>query len=344
MNRRETKRMAWQLAASLVGALAVSAISPLADAQSADGEEILNVSYDPTRELWRDVNEVFGPAWEKKSGKAIVIKQSHGGSGSQARSVIDGLEADVVTLALWPDVNQIAKAGLIKPGWEKRLPNDSVPYTSTIVFVVRKGNPKGIHDWADLARDGVEIVTPNPKTSGNGKLSFLSAWGSVVTRGGTEDQARDLVTKIYERAPVLDTGARGSTTTFVQKKIGDVHLTWENEAKLEVKESGGELEIVYPPTSFLAQPPVAIVDANVDSKGTRAVAEAYLQFVYSDEGQELAARNFYRPSNPAVLARHSADFPNIQLFPVTAVAADWDAANKRFFGEGGVFEQIYKPR
>ncbi|MFM8409281.1 MAG: sulfate ABC transporter substrate-binding protein [Alphaproteobacteria bacterium] len=344
MNRRETRKMAWQLAASLLGALAVSAISPLADAQSADGNEILNVSYDPTRELWRDVNEAFGPAWEKKSGKAIVIKQSHGGSGSQARAVIDGLEADVVTLALEPDVAQIAKAGLVKSDWKTRLPNDSVPYTSTIVFVVRKGNPKGIKDWPDLAKDGIEIVTPNPKTSGNGKLSFLSAWGSVVTRGGTDDQAQQLVTKIYERAPVLDTGARGSTTTFVQKKIGDVHLTWENEAKLEVKESGGDLEIVYPPTSFLAQPPVAIVDANVDMKGTRAAAQAYLDFIYSDEGQEIAARNFYRPSNEAVLAKHAADFPKIDLFPITAVAPSWEAANKRFFGEGGVFEKIYKPR
>ena len=344
MNRRETKKMAWQLVASLVGALAVSAISPLADAQSADGNEILNVSYDPTRELWRDVNEAFGPAWEKESGQAVVVKQSHGGSGSQARAVIDGLEADVVTLALWPDVNQIAKAGLIRRGWEERLPNRAVAYTSTIVFVVRKGNPKGVKDWPDLAGDGIEIVTPNPKTSGNGKLSFLAAWGSVITRGGTEEQARELVAKIYERTPVLDTGARGSTTTFVQKGIGDVHLTWENEAKLEVKESNGTLEIVYPPTSFLAEPPLAVVDANVDSKGTRAVAEAYLRWVFTPEGQEVVARNFYRPTNPEVLARHAGDFPRIELFPITAVAPDWDAANKRFFGEGGVFESIYKPR
>ena len=344
MKRHETKKMAWQLVASLLGSLAVAVVSPLADANSADGNELHNVSYDPTRELWRDVNEAFGPAYEKASGETIVIRQSHGGSGSQARSVIDGLEADVVTLALWPDVNQISKAGLIEPGWEKRLPNDSVAYTSTIVLVVRKGNPKGIKDWPDLGKDGIEIVTPNPKTSGNGKLSFLSAWGSVVSRGGSEDQARELVTKIYERTPVLDTGARGSTTTFVQKKIGDVHLTWENEAKLEVKESGGELAIVYPPTSFLAQPPLAVVDANVERKGTRAAAEAYLKWMFTEEGQEVAAKNFYRPTDPAVLARHAADFPPIRLFPITAVAPSWEEATRRFFGEGGVFDKIYKPR
>jgi sulfate/thiosulfate-binding protein len=338
--------MMLRFALSVVGAAAVSFLSPLTEAwsQSAGkGTQLLNVSYDPTRELWRDINENFIPAYAKQTGVSLVIKQSHGGSGSQARAIIDGLEADVATLALWPDTNQIAKAGLIKPDWESRLPNNSVAYTSTIVFVVRKGNPKGVKDWPDLAKPGIEIVTPNPKTSGNGKLSLLAAWGSVVTRGGTEEQARELITKIYQQTPVLDTAARGSTTTFVQKEIGDVHLTWENEAHLEVKESGGELEIVYPQTSFLAQPPLALVDANVDRKGTRAAAEAYLRWVFSDEGQEIAAKNFYRPTNPAILAKHASTFPNIQVFPVAALGESWDVVNRKFFGEGGVFDQIYKP-
>src|SRR2546430_5664749 len=256
--------------------------------------ELLNVSYDPTRELWRDVNAAFAPKYEKETGATLAIKQSHGGSGTQARAVIDGLDADVVTLALWPDTDAIRKAGQISEGWEKRLPNNSLPYTSTAVFVVRKGNPKGIKDWPDLIQPGIEIVTPNPKTSGNGQLSFYSAWGSVVLRGGSREDAIAYVTKLYQQVPVLDSGARGATTTFVQKGIGDVHLAWENEAHLAVQEANGTLELVYPPISMRAEPHVAVVDANVDRKGTRAAAAAYLQFLYTDEAQELIAQHYYR--------------------------------------------------
>jgi sulfate transport system substrate-binding protein len=243
---------------------------------------------------------------------------------------------------MWPDTDAIRKAGLISPGWESDLPNNSIAYQSTIVFVVRKGNPKGIKDWPDLVKPGIEIVTPNPKTSGNGKLSFLAAWGSVIVRGGTEDQAREFVTKVYQQAPVLDSGARGSTTTFVQKGLGDVHLAWENEARLEVKEApAGTLEIVYPPISFLAEPPLAAVDANVGRKGTRAAADAYLKFAFTPEAQEIIANNFYRPIDPAVRARHAELFPELQLFPITAVAKSWDEAYARFFGDGAVFDSIY---
>ena len=306
--------------------------------------ELLNVSYDPTRELWRDVNAAFGPASEKTSGTKLTIRQSHGGSGSQARAVVDGLEADVVTLALWSDTEAVRKAGLIDPGWEKRLPNDSVPYHSTVVFVVRKGNPKNIHDWADIVKPGVQIVTPNPKTSGNGKLSFLAAWGSVTERGGSQADALAFVTKIYQQTPVLDLGARGSTVTFVEKKIGDVHLTWENEAHLEEKEAGGQVEIVYPAISFLAEPPVAVVDANAKRKNTAAAAKAYLEFLYTDEGQEIIARNFYRPIKPEVFQKHASSFPSIKLFPVTAVAKSWDDAYDKYFGDGKIFDTIYKPK
>ena len=305
--------------------------------------ELLNVSYDPTRELWRDINAAFIPVYEKQTGTTLEIKQSHGGSGTQARAVIDGLDADVVSLAMWPDTDAIRKAGQIGAGWEKRIPNDSLPYTSTIVFVVRKGNPKGIKDWPDIVKSGIEIVTPNPKTSGNGKLSFLAAWGSVVSRGGSEADALEYVTKLYKQVPVLDSGARGSTTTFAQKKLGDVHLTWENEARLEVQEAGGELEIVNPPTSILATPPVAVVDANAKRHGTEAAAKAYLEYLYTDDGQEIIAKNFYRPVKPEVLARHKADFPDVKLFPVTTVAKDWNDAFAKFFGEGKVFDSIYKP-
>src|SRR5262245_16495490 len=251
-------------------------------ASTSAAVELLNVSYDPTRELYRAINAAF-----TQKHPDVSIKQSHGGSGTQARAVVDGLEADVVTLAMYPDTNAVAKSGLLAKDWSTRLPNDSLPYTSTIVFVVRKGNPKGIKDWPDIVRPGVEIVTPNPKTSGNGKLSFLAAWGSVTQRGGSEDEAKALVTTLYKHTPVLDSGARGSTTTFAQKKIGDVHLTWENEAYPEVQDSAGELEIIYPPISVLAEPPLALVDANVKRKGTRDAAEAYLKFLYTDEGQEI---------------------------------------------------------
>jgi sulfate/thiosulfate transport system substrate-binding protein len=324
--------------------LALLAAVLLAAPLHAASLELLNVSYDPTRELWRDVNRAFVPQYEKESGTTLSIRQSHGGSGTQARAVIDGLDADVVSLALWPDTDAIRKAGQIEPGWEKRLPNDSLPYTSTAVFVVRKGNPRGIRDWPDLVKPGIEIVTPNPKTSGNGKVSFLAAWGSVTQRGGSEADALEFVKKLYEHVPVLDLGARGSTTTFLQKQIGDVHIAWENEARLEVQEAAGAVEILYPPISFLAEPPVAWVDANVTRKGTEKAAKAYLEFLYTDEGQEIIAKNFYRPINPAILAKHKASFPEIELFPVSVIAKSWDDAYARFFNDGGLFDSFYKPK
>jgi sulfate/thiosulfate transport system substrate-binding protein len=290
------------------------------------------------------VNEKFTPVYETQAGVTLSIKQSHGGSSSQARAVIDGLEADVVTLALWPDTDAIRKAGLIDSGWEKQLPNNSVPYTSTIVFVVRQGNPKGIRDWPDIVKPGVEIITPNPKTSGNGKLSFLAAWGSVKNRGGSDAEALDFVTKLYQHTPVLDLGARASTVTFVEKKLGDVHLTWENEAHLEVAEAKGAVEIVYPTASILAEPPVAVVTANARRKGIADAAQAYLQFLFTDEGQEIVAQNYYRPINPAVLARHASTFPDLKRFPVTLTARDWSDASDKFFAEGKIFDTIYKPQ
>ncbi|HEY7328661.1 MAG TPA: sulfate ABC transporter substrate-binding protein [Gemmataceae bacterium] len=311
--------------------------------EQTDGVELLNVSYDPTRELWRDLNEKFSPNYELKTGQKVVIRQSHASSGSQARAVIDGLEADVVTLALWSDTDALRKKGLIKDDWEERLPNRSLAYFSTIVFVVRKANPKEIKDWPDLVKAGVEVITPNPKTSGNGRLSFLAAWGAVRERGGSEEDARDFVTKLYQHTPVLDNGARGSTTTFAQKKIGDVHLTWENEAHLEIAETPGELEIVYPPLSIRAEPFVAVVDANVDRKGTRGAAEAYLQFLYTEEAQNILAKHYYRPINEEVRKQYSARLPELKLFPITAVAESWDDAQQKFFANGAVFDSIYKP-
>jgi sulfate transport system substrate-binding protein len=325
-------------------ALALVAAALVVTPARAASLELLNVSYDPTRELYRSVNEAFAAKYKAQTGADVTIRQSHGGSGTQARAVVDGLEADVVTLAMWTDTNAIVKAGLIPAGWEKSLPNNSLPYTSTIVFVVRQGNPKGIHDWPDIVQPGVEIVTPNPKTSGNGKLSFLAAWGSVVTRGGSEADALAFVRKVYEQTPVLDLGARASTTTFVQKKIGDVHLAWENEARLEVKEAGGEVEIVYPPTSFLAEPHVAVVTKNADKKGTTDAAKAYLEFLYTPEGQEIIAKNFYRPTNPEVLAKYRAQFPELTLFKVDAVAKSWDDASAKYFSDGALFDSFYKPK
>ena len=311
----------------------------------ATGKELtlLNVSYDPTRELWRDINEHFIPIYEKETGVKLTIDQSHGGSSSQARAVIDGLDADVVTIASLIDTDAISQKGLIDRGWVNRLPNRSLPYTSTIVFVVRKGNPKGIEDWPDLVKPGVSIVTPNPKTSGNGYLSFFCAWGSVVLRGGSRQDAIDYVTKLYKQVPVLDSGARGATTTFVQKGIGDVHLAWENEAHLEVREAKGELEIVYPLISIRAEPHVAVVDVVVRRKGTRDAAEAYLKYLYTDEAQQIIAQHFYRPANEAILKEHAATFPDIRLFDITEIAKDWLDAQKQFTGTGSVFDTIYKP-
>jgi sulfate transport system substrate-binding protein len=323
----------------LGGLLAAAAAAPVARSQ-----ELLNVSYDPTRELWREINARFIAQYAREKGVTLQIKQSHGGSSTQARAVIDGLEADVVTLASVIDTDAIAQRGLITGDWTKRLPNDSLPYYSTIVFVVRKGNPKGIKDWPDLVKPGVEVITPNPKTSGNGYLSFFSAWGSVVLRGGSRQNAIDYVTRLYKQVPVLDSGARGATTTFVQREIGDVHLAWENEARLEVKEARGDLDIVYPPISIRAEPHVAVVDQNVDRKKTRAAAEAYLKYLYTDEAQEIIARHFYRPSNQAVLKRHAADFPDLRLFSIKEIALGFADAHKKFIAEGGVFDTIYKPR
>jgi sulfate/thiosulfate-binding protein len=353
VNRSRFISLSFLAAASLFGcakgeseptAATGSSASAAPAAKPAEPVELLNVSYDPTRELWRELNEKFTASYTKETGIPLTIKQSHGGSSTQARAVIDGLEADVVTLASFLDTEAISKKGLINPGWLDELPNRSLPYTSTIVFVVRKGNPKGVKDWPDLAKPGVEVITPNPKTSGNGYLSFFSAWGSVVLRGGTKEAATTYVTQLYKQVPVLDSGARGATTTFVQKKIGDVHLAWENEAHLEVREAKGELELVYPPISIRAEPHVAVVDANVDKKKTRAAAEAYMKYVYTDEAQEIVAKHFYRPSNEAVLKKHAATFPEMKQFPVTDIAKDFPDAHKQFIAEGGVFDSIYKPK
>lgn len=302
---------------------------------------LLNVSYDPTRELYRDINEAFARRYREEHGRAVEIKQSHAASGSQARAVIDGLEADVVTLAVWPDVAAVARAGLVKADWPARFDNDAVPYHSVVVFVVRKGNPQGIRDWPDLVKGDVSIITPNPKTSGNGKYSFLAAWGAVIAAGGTEQDAERFVADLYRRTPVLDTGARAATATFSQKGIGDVHLTFENEAHLEVAEAKGELEIVYPSRSIRVDPPVAIVDATVDRRGTRHAAEAYLGFLYTPEGRAIVAKHHYRPwgadspTPPGVTT-----WPVVDTFDIAAVGG-WETAMMRFFGEGGVFDGIY---
>ena len=311
----------------------------------ATSVELLNVSYDPTRELWKDLNAAFVPEYEKKTGIDLEIKQSHGSSGGQARAIIDGLAADVATLSIWSDTEQLHKKGLLKDGWEEKLPNRSLPYTSTVVLVVRKGNPKGIKNWSDLVeKDGIEIITPNPKTSGNGKLSLLAAWGSVVLAGGSEEDAQKFIAKLYQRTPKLDTGARGATVTFSQKGVGDVHLTMESEAYLEVEESKGELEIIYPSISILHEPHVAVVDQVVDTKQTREVAEAYLKFLYTDAGQEIIAHHHFRPSNPDIFARHKAEFQEIKLFPITEIAkGGWAEVQTKFFADGGLFDQIYKP-
>jgi sulfate transport system substrate-binding protein len=304
--------------------------------------ELLNVSYDPTRELYREINEVFAKRYEAEHGRPVSIKQSHAASGSQARAVIDGLEADVVTLAVWPDVEAVAKSGLVKPGWEDRFENQAVPYHSVVVFVVRKGNPKAIKDWPDLVRGDVAVITPNPKTSGNGKYSFLAAWGAILAAGGSEDDAKTFVSELYKRTPVLDTGARAATATFSQKGIGDVHLTFENEAHLEVDESKGELEIVYPSRSIRVDPPVAVVDTNVDKKATRHAAEAYLGFLYTPEGRTIIAKHHYRPFGDAPPPAEGESWPAIETFDISAVGG-WDTAMKNFFGEGGVFDAIYQP-
>ncbi|MEA2867997.1 MAG: sulfate/thiosulfate transport system substrate-binding protein [Bradyrhizobium sp.] len=304
---------------------------------------LLNVSYDPTRELYVDFNKAFAAAYQKETGKSVEIKQSHGGSGSQARAVIDGLQADVVTLALAYDVDAIAAKGLMAADWQKRLALNASPYTSTIVFLVRKGNPKGIKDWNDLIKPGVSVITPNPKTSGGARWNYLAAWGYALKKFGSADKAKQFVGDIYKNVPVLDTGARGSTVTFVERGVGDVLLAWENEAFLAQREFGKDkFEIVSPPLSILAEPPLSIVDAVADRKGTRAVAEAYLKYWYSKEGQEIAARNSYRPRDPEIAREYENSFAKVELFTVGDVFGGWSKAQKEHFGEGGIFDQIYK--
>jgi sulfate/thiosulfate-binding protein len=305
---------------------------------------LLNVSYDPTRELFQQYNAAFAKHWKEQTGQNVTVKQSHGGSGKQARSVIDGLDADVVTLALAYDVDAIhEKAGLLPKDWQKRLPSNSAPYTSTITFVVRKGNPKGIKDWEDLVRPGLKVITPNPKTSGGARWNYLAAWGWGLKKfGGDEAKVKDYITKLYKNVPVLDSGARGSTTTFGQRGIGDVLIAWENEAFLLVKELGKDkFEIVSPSVSILAEPTVAVVDRVAGKKGNAAVAEAYLKYLYSDEGQEIIAKNYYRPRNPAVAKKYAALFPTIKLFTIDEVFGGWQKAQKTHFEDNGIYDQIY---
>ncbi|QIF04382.1 sulfate ABC transporter substrate-binding protein [Roseimicrobium sp. ORNL1] len=314
--------------------------------EAASAQTLLNVSYDPTREFYVDYNAAFIKHWKEKTGKEITVDQSHGGSGKQARSVIDGLEADVVTLALANDVTAISeKAGLLPADWQTKLPKDSAPYTSTIVFLVRKGNPKGIKDWDDLTKEGVAVITPNPKTSGGAQWNFLAAFEFAKRKYGSEDKAKEFVAKLYKNVPVLDSGARGSTTTFVQRGLGDVFISWENEAFLAQKEFGKDtFEIVVPSLSILAQPTVALVEKNAAKKGTTEVAKAYLEYLYSDEGQDLAGKHFYRPTDEKAAAKYASVFPKIELFTIDQAFGGWAKAAKTHFAEGGTFDQIYKPQ
>lgn len=336
--RRLVKLGLFLVAAGLILTLGVRA--------HAQNLTILNVSYDPTRELYQDYNVAFAKYWKAKTGQTVTIEQSHGGSGSQARAVIDGLPADVVTLALAYDIDAISeKAKLLPENWQSRLPDNSTPYTSTIVFLVRSGNPKHIKDWGDLVKPGVSVITPNPKTSGGARWNFLAAWAYALKQpGGNDAKAKDFVTRLYRNVPVLDSGARGSTNTFVERGIGDVLLAWENEAFLAINQLGpGKFEIVVPSQSILAEPPVAVVDKNVDRKGTRTVAEAYLQYLYSPEGQEIAAKHYYRPRLESVAKKYAAQFPKLKLITVDDVFGGWQNAQKTFFADGGVFDQIYQP-
>jgi sulfate/thiosulfate transport system substrate-binding protein len=348
-------------AAIVVALLALMAGCGGGDSDGAGRFELLNVSYDPTREFYREFNEDFSKMWEAKTGQRVTIKQSHGGSGSQARAVIDGLAADVVTLALAYDINSIQRNGKrLGADWQTRLPDNSAPYTSTIVFLVRKGNPKQIRDWQDLLKPGVQVITPNPKTSGGARWNYLAAWGYALDHelGGelsklqdagiqadinrAQQSAQKFVRELYRRVPVLDSGARGATNTFVQRGIGDVLLAWENEALLAIRELGPErIEIVIPSISILAEPPVALVDTVVDRKGTRQIAENYLRHLYEEKGQELAARHYFRPRDPQVLARHRATFPEMKLFTVNDVFGDWEQAHNAHFADGAMFDQIY---
>jgi len=330
--------MKLQFISALVAALA------LTGAASAKTVELLNVSYDPTRELYVEYNAAFARHWKAKTGDDVAVKQSHGGSGKQARSVIDGLQADVVTLALAGDIDAIAKNGRSLPAdWQKRLPHNSSPYTSTIVFLVRKGNPKAVKDWDDLVKPGVSVITPNPKTSGGARWNYLAAWEYAKRKqGGSDETAKAFVEKLFKNVPVLDSGARGSTTTFVQRGIGDVLLAWENEAYLALKEFGADkFEIVTPSLSILAEPPVTVVDKVAKKKGTTEIAKAYLEYLYSDEGQEIAGKHFYRPTSEAAAAKYAAQFAPVKLFTIDEAFGGWTKAQKDHFDDGGSFDQIY---
>jgi sulfate transport system substrate-binding protein len=335
--------MAKKIIASVVaGALALG----LAGEAVAADVTLLNVSYDPTRELYQEFNAAFAKYWRGKTGKTVEVQQSHGGSSKQARAVIDGLDADVLTLALAYDIDEPAGSGLLPKDWQKRLPNNSSPYTSTIVFLVRKGNPKGIKDWGDLVKPGIQVITPNPKTSGGARWNYLAAWAYALKQpGGTEARAKDFVTQLYRNVPVLDSGARGSTTTFVQRGIGDVLLAWENEAFLSIKELGPDkVQIVIPTLSILAEPPVTVVDKFADKKGTRVVAHSYLEYLYTPEGQEIAAKHYYRPRLEAVAKKYESTFPKVNLITIDDVFGGWQKAQKAHFADGGVFDQIYLPK
>jgi len=325
----------------LAAALSLAGIT----ASHAATVKLLNVSYDPTRELYKHLGDAFAKQWKSKTGSTLEFSTSNGGSGAQARAVIDGLQADVVTLALAADIDAIAqKAQLLPADWQKRLPQNSTPYTSTIVFLVRKGNPKGIKDWSDLVKPGMQVITPNPKTSGGARWAYLAAWAyAQKAPGGNTDKAKAFVGALYKNVPVLDSGARGSTMTFTKRGLGDVLLDWENEAHLALKEQPGQYQIVYPSRSILAEPPVALLDKNVDRHGNRKTAEAFLQYLYTPEAQEIEARDFYRPRDQAVLVKYKANFPNIALASVDADFGGWAAAQKAHFADGGMFDQIYQP-
>ncbi|ARP95713.1 sulfate ABC transporter substrate-binding protein [Bordetella genomosp. 13] len=332
---------------SAVLALAAATLVGAPAAQAQKTQALLNVSYDPTRELYRAIDDAFIKQYKDKAGVTLAIRQSHGGSGSQARSVIDGLEADVVTLALAYDIDAISARGLLPADWQKRLPNNSSPYTSTIVFLVRKGNPKQLRDWDDLLKDGVQVITPNPKTSGGARWNYLAAWAYALEKnGGSEEKARQFVGDLLKHVPVLDSGARGATTTFVERGVGDVLLAWENEAFLAREELGPDkFDIVVPSLSILAEPPVAVVDKVVDRKGTREAAQAYLSYLYTPEAQEIIARNFYRPTDKTVAARHENRFPKLKLVTIDdPIFGGWQAAQKKHFSDGGTFDQVYKPQ
>ncbi|WP_034410386.1 sulfate ABC transporter substrate-binding protein [Derxia gummosa] len=320
-------------------------LAATATALAADAVTLLNVSYDPTRELYKEIDPAFAKEWKAKTGQDVTIKQSHGGSGKQARAVIDGIEADVVTLALAYDIDEIAERGIVAKNWQSRLPRNSAPYTSTVVFLVRKGNPKGIKDWGDLIKPGISVITPNPKTSGGARWNYLAAWGYALRQpGGSEAKARDYIKALFKNVPVLDSGARGATTTFVERGIGDVLLAWENEALLALKELGPDkFDIVAPSTSILAEPPVAVVDKVTEKRGTGAVAKAYLEFLYTPQAQDIIADNYYRPVDPKVAAKYAAQFPKVTLFRLDEVFGSWAAAHKAHFADGASFDQLYTP-